>query len=173
MKRRGLRATLTAGVIGLAVLAVVVAFNWGIVRDHAEAWWFVWTEDTETAIPDADGGNSQEPFSLLADAGDRPAIFRVDAQREWVFVSELRAPHEPLRWDTMRDPSRRLRSLRAPGMLVELRRLGYRIIEQRFPRRAYVVTGYPTRPGLSEGTLLPPKLLPEPSTTRELKTGPR
>ena len=32
MKRRGLRVTLTAGAIGLAVVAGVVVFNWDMVR---------------------------------------------------------------------------------------------------------------------------------------------
>jgi hypothetical protein len=53
MKRRGWRVALTVATIGLAIIAGFVAFNWATVRDHAEAWWFVATRETETIAPEA------------------------------------------------------------------------------------------------------------------------
>ena len=118
MNRRGLRVTLTAGAIGLAVVAFVVAFNWQVVRDHVEAWRFQATHETVTLQP-----GSIEPVYLGA------WKFRNLAERHAMAVTV--------------DAS--LDNQGGADLTIEaMRECGYRIVEQLFPRRAYVVTGYPT-----------------------------
>jgi hypothetical protein len=51
MKRRGKRLAFTVAATGGAVLLVLVVANWRTVRDHAEAWWFQLTRETETIEP--------------------------------------------------------------------------------------------------------------------------
>src|SRR5262245_55778029 len=46
MKHPGWRAALTVAMLGFAIVAGLVAFNWSTVRDHAEAWWFQATKET-------------------------------------------------------------------------------------------------------------------------------
>jgi hypothetical protein len=130
MKRRGLRVTLTAGAIGLAVVAVVVAFNWGVVRDHVEAWWFQATTETETLQPkDVPKGWPWIRFRLLvglSQLSQRPVI--IESTMPWGDENGIVEGGDT-----------------AVGMLQALRANGFRIIEQRFPRRAYVVVGYPVQ----------------------------
>ncbi|MGH7428817.1 MAG: hypothetical protein ACREJ4_10770, partial [Candidatus Methylomirabilaceae bacterium] len=38
--------------LGLALVGALVAFNWGVVRDHVEAWWFQATTETKAIAPD-------------------------------------------------------------------------------------------------------------------------
>ena len=51
MKRRARRVVLGAAALVAVLVAVLLAANWGAVRDHVEAWWFVVLEDTRTQEP--------------------------------------------------------------------------------------------------------------------------
>jgi hypothetical protein len=105
--------------LGLVLVAGLVALNWATVRDHAEAWWFIATRETETVSPVGEYDARKWPFSLLAGSVRLPVIF---------------------------DPAENKNSpLQGSGdsVLGVLQADGFRVIEQRFPRRAYVVVGYP------------------------------
>jgi hypothetical protein len=145
MKRRGLRVTLTAGAIGLAVGAVVVAFNWGVVRDHCEAWWFVWTHDAETLTPHPfkqDGPirvTSMEGFvrlalQELANRSARPVVFDPAAMPAFDSRTSFIIEAESVSF---------LAPELGPNPVSSLRAAGYRIVDLRFPRWAYVVVEYP------------------------------
>jgi hypothetical protein len=129
MKRRGLHAALTAVAIGLVLVAGVVAFNWGVVGDHAQAWWFQVTRKTAKVQPDSFlGDGSIHPANLwllrqLASLSGHAVIY--DPTSPWLHVTK--------------------RSLQAPGKTTvrTLREDGWRILEQYFPQRAYVVVMYP------------------------------
>jgi hypothetical protein len=141
MKRRGWRVALTVATLGLVLVAGLVAFNWATVRDHAEAWWFPFTRQTQTAMPE-DNDRALEPFSILAAASDRRVIFQADAGVRLLFESSVGlSPNRT--FDSPPDPYEHLRTLTTAGLLDALRRYGYRILELRFPSQAYVVVGYP------------------------------
>jgi hypothetical protein len=118
-------ALLTVAAACLVVVGLV-AFNWTTVRDHAEAWWFVWKRHTQVALP---GGSSpaldsSSAFQRLADSHHCPVIFD---------------PTLAVLTTVSNSTSRALGDV----LLARLRYQGWRVIEQRFPRRAYVVTCYP------------------------------
>jgi hypothetical protein len=150
MKRRGWRVALTVATLGLALVASLVAFNWAAVRDHAEAWWFQATTETkkvevmrpravESTIDPDDEGLPLGFLEGLSDHTGLPVVFAA-AKVESMADSRLRI---------------RVRTrFRRDTALAILSENGYRILEQYFPRRAYVVTGYP-EPVYNE-TLLPP-----------------
>jgi hypothetical protein len=138
MKCRGLRATFIAGAIGFAVVAAV-AFNWDVVRDHAEAWWFEMTTRTESLLPDPSkkgmAAKNASPWpprleclQFIADYSGVPVIF--DAEN-----SDL---EEVSTW-----AKRGLSCATAEASLNVLRDGNWRIIRQSFPRAAYVAIGLP------------------------------
>ena len=154
MKRRGLRFTLTAGAIGLAVVAGVVAFNWGVVRDHVEAWWF------QLHLADGDGGTGLEgvlaalirPYGVHGSFDSAGQIL----QYEHVYnpfsllLALVRESGCPVIFASAQDLdppnitlASQLQNVTTDTIRAVLQANGYRIIEQRFPRRAYVVVGYP------------------------------
>jgi hypothetical protein len=136
MKPRPRRVAIAAAALGVVVVAVAVVLNWTAVRDHVEAWHFQVTRETVTTIepnpgfarhcwdePPSGGGWTASPVEVLEclatlsgvpvviDAGDRPAVTV---------------------WGITGKPS--------PGDLAGyLASSGYRVLEQRFPRHAYVV----------------------------------
>jgi hypothetical protein len=125
MKRRGLRATLTAGALSLAVAAGVVAFNWGVVRDHVEGWWFQATRDTKTIAP------GETPVARPgAESTASPNV----VSAEWQFQRLANQSGYPVLFD----PAAVVFRIACESLV------DYRIVEQRFPRRAYVVVGYPS-----------------------------
>jgi hypothetical protein len=127
------------------VVAVLVLANWGTIRDHVEAWHFQLTRDTEELLPDpafkgrsaalpativATWKPSQAPLNLyfsrgffrfMADYSGRPVIF---ASGEHDYQIQLTTPHEKVTADVAK---------------AILEGNGWRVVEQRFPRRAYVV----------------------------------
>jgi hypothetical protein len=163
--RRGLRVALSAGALGLAAVAGTVVCNWSVVRDHLEAWRFRSREDTEMIAPDPafiarakyPGGHgylvhgTKDLLSMLAASSGRPVL--VD-----------RAGLTPRFLLGLKDAT-------AERALDTLASAGYRILEQRFPRAAYVVVGYP--PARVEGPPAgaPSRLSGGVSTAIELKAG--
>jgi hypothetical protein len=127
MNHRGLRVTLIAGAIGLAVVAIVVAFNWDVVRDHVEAWWFVATRQTVTITSD-------------------PTLPGLAIDGRKLFYERS----EPKVWDCLQIVAKYsgcpvIADKETVDLWFGVRSADYRILEQRFPRRAYVVVGYPER----------------------------
>ena len=146
MKLRARRVTIAAAVLGAAVVAVLVVADRDTIRDHIDAWRFQSERKTEMirGVPDGPrptfvrlfGGL----FERLASCSGTPVI--VDSQDDhyrrmvpWGVSNDL------LVWQIMREPPC---SLVAAGgrrdlILKVLGSNGWRVIEQRFPRRAYVV----------------------------------
>jgi sugar (pentulose or hexulose) kinase len=119
MKPRARRVTIAAAVLGAGVVGVLVVLNWGTVRDHVEAWHFQLTRQTETV----------EPALLVLTGGDPHSVETVAgvlAQRSGLPVICSRAE----KWAPI---------FGAADILRALEENGFRVLEQRFPRRAYVV----------------------------------
>ena len=122
MKPRARRVTIAAAGLGAGVVALLVVLNWGTVRDHVQAWYFQLTRETKTI----------EPLSIDAKA------FRIEERLFHVAANRSRCP-------VIFDPGEVLTRERYGGLepsggakgLLEAN--GYRVLEQRFPRRAYVV----------------------------------
>ena len=146
MKRRGWRVALTVATLGIAIVAGLVAFNWATVRDHAEAWWFQATRETRMATPESQEGK-QWIYQQLADCFKCPVVFD---PAEPVIIWEI-GPHEPQHCLVMGEAT--IRAMREGG---------FHLLEQRFPRRAYVVVGYPAEESPPDGMRIsgPPSLPP-------------
>jgi hypothetical protein len=128
MKRRPRRVTIAAAVLGAGVIAVLVVAHWGTVCDHLEAWRFQLSTETETIEPRAWPGLerpnllNERYIHLLSDLSGMPVV--VQAATDPAFGLWL--------------------LLSTEGILEALRENGWRVLEQRFPRRAYVVIRNPT-----------------------------
>jgi len=153
-----------AAAIGGAVLAVVVVVLRNPIRDHLEVWHFQLTQDTEPFLPgpalESDAMLSQpilclqdrKPFRVidpiqvcrqLASCTSTPVIIDRESRSFGVML-------EPL------DDSSRLSTMGGGElMLFILETAGYRVIEQRFPRRAYVVLRPSDLRVISSKTLAP------------------
>jgi len=120
-KRRAWRVTTGAAALVALIVAVLVVANWGVVRDHVEAWHFQLKQDTAMIESDPKAMSRQprteeQLLHFAAAKFHRPVIF---------------SPHEVT--------SFQFRPIRGRGVREILENRGWRIIEQRFPRRAYVV----------------------------------
>jgi hypothetical protein len=144
MKRRARRAVIGAAALVAALLSVLVVTHWGAVRDHVEAWHFQLTRDTKTIDPVPEGmparGTPYTEEDVLHFAADRlrcPLI--VDHREEFFFLGDVSG-------NSIRD-------------ILEKNR--WRVLEQRFPRRAYVVIRA-ADPQDGQPIVVPPQsLLPE------------
>ena len=120
MKPRARRIALLTVAAGCLVVGGLVVAHWSAVRDHVEAWRFQATRETQMTVP---SGAERAVFGILAASSGRPVIFARDGN-----------PLVPIPgfYDRVGE-----------SVLDALRRDGWRIVEQRFPRPAYVVVGYP------------------------------
>ena len=126
MKRLARRVVLGAAALVALLLAVLVLANWGTVRDHVEAWHFQLTR--ETRVVKGEGwlcgvvSREENLFRNLTAFSGRAVIFACDEDNEY---------DAPLPGDmTLGGPE---------GVLRVLASMNYRVLEQHFPRRAYVV----------------------------------
>jgi len=124
MKPHARRIAIGAAALVAVLLAVLAVVNWGIVRDHVEVWHFQLTRDTKAI----------QPLSR-----DLITAARYDTQEEYllhVAAAELRCP-------VIVDPKQvsPLRVVLIPGAMIynTLRKEGWRLLKQHFPRRAYVL----------------------------------
>src|SRR5262245_43022869 len=151
MNCRARRIALLTVAAGCLVVAGLVVAHWGTVRDHVEAWRFQLTRETATIEPapalrdmetlieysttvpqnGAKGVNYEywpDAFlNALANYDSCPVIFELGGLAD---LPSLQTP-DPVTAERARD--------------FLLRIWACRILDQRFPRRAYVVTGYPAR----------------------------
>jgi hypothetical protein len=174
MKPRARRIALLTVAAGCLVVAGLAAFNWPTVRDHAEAWWFIWTKETRTLKPLR---ISTQETQTLESIGTLEAV----GKRRWSSVPALGYLQLVASFTSMpviceeslsRDSKMQLLACLPPGVVDPvklLRENGYRILEQRFPRQAYVVVSYPDV-GRTES---PSRLRGGVSPTLELKASPR
>src|SRR5262245_4515665 len=156
MKRRGWRVALTVAALGLALVVGLVACNWATVRDHAEAWWFQVTRETTTIdpcpVPSGDcatlkgqsrgEGRSdfglQSVLSVLACSGhsvihDLPPRSLIERGMSWP------PPDPSFRFWVGSSWPVQIKSATPDLAKRILRANGWRVLEQRFPSRAYVV----------------------------------
>ena len=146
MKPRARRVTFAAAVLGAAIVAVLMVLNWATVRDHAEAWWIQLTRETETILPNQSLKEvrsipfglstidtpdlSFASFVLLAKYSGVDVVFTSDWNKlERVTVVDLPDWNIDLPTETTTRITDRIRSA--------LEKDGWRVLEQRFPRRAY------------------------------------
>ena len=126
MKPRARRVTIAAAVLGAAVVAVLLVAHWATVRDHVEAWHFQLTTETVTIEPNPPHGplrvkgNARYFCGLLADHSGQPVILAAEEDVSIIFAESLEGELTRVTQDI-------------------LTANGYRVLEQRFPRRAYVV----------------------------------
>jgi hypothetical protein len=148
MKRRGWRVVLTVVTVGLALVASLVAFKWPTVRDHAEAWWFQVARKTETIEPAPALKESPREFMHAVEQEvtliDMRGCFLVLATYSGLKVIFDSAEDENSAFPRTTDFHSfwilpRGSDLTAASALDVLRENGWRVLEQRFPRRAYVV----------------------------------
>jgi hypothetical protein len=112
--KRGKRIAFTVAATGLAVVLGLSLLHWGTVRDHAEAWWFQATNETGELWPTPGLKWCLPcPFKDLADQSGHPVIIPTNLDMDNYGVDGFE--------------------------LMSLRKAGFRIVEQRFPRTAYVV----------------------------------
>jgi hypothetical protein len=118
MKRRARQAVIGTAALVAVLVAVLVVANWSTIRDHVEAWWFQATSETEELNPLHLSMCLKCPFQDLANQSSQPVILP---------TTGINMEHVDLDGGLASAP------------LQMLRKAGFRILEQRFPRRAYVV----------------------------------
>ena len=153
MKRRGKRIAFTVAAAGLAVVLVLGTIHRGAVRDHLEAWHFQLTRKTKTVTPGSAGRSftslcekvgmgprsvvqDEVLLGVLAERSGRSVIWD-PAGPTWAFVL---GQGEELR--TAADATRILRA----G--------AWRVLDQRFPRRAHIVLHDEPPPGAAGDPIL-------------------
>ena len=130
MKPRARRVALAAAVLGAVVVGVLVVTHWDTVRDHIEAWRFQLTRETETITP-----RSVPPWSRQFPWSSHPDLDARDIMYLLADCSSLPIVVDPVQVNTIFVNH----SADLAIVLRELRGSGFRVLEQRFPRRAYVV----------------------------------
>ena len=135
MKPRARRIMVGVAVL-VAVLVVVLAVAcWGTVRDHVEAWHFQLTKETKTIEPCPEGMPVRGPSFVGAwkHGTTGPAYSEEDVLQ---FAADmLRCP---MILD-QRDVLDAVGSRSGESIREVLADNGWRVLEQHFPRRAYVV----------------------------------
>jgi len=115
----------------MVLTAILVATHWNTVRDHAEAWLFQLTRETNTIEPGAEVTIYADWWEMLlhvaADASRSSVTF--DPQEEFPFLSQL----------IYEDPDTVVVPEHTQEIIAFFQKNGYRFLEQRLPRRAYVV----------------------------------
>ena len=130
MKPRARRVTIGAAVLGAVLVAVLVVSHWSIACDHLEAWRFQMTRETTTIEPLWDETRTwhwrefQEVDLYIAAKELRSPV---------IFAPRELPSKEGRVWLT-----RHLLERTGDDIRSRLQKLGWRLIEQRFPRRAYV-----------------------------------
>jgi hypothetical protein len=125
MNRRARRATIGAAALGAALVAILVVVYRDCIRDHVGAWHFQLTRKTEMIQPPLEGG-------LHGESTDGPLLIRIAAEElhcPIIFDPADMPQIEKVRADLLHGEGR---------MLGLLEKSGWRVLEQRFPRRAYI-----------------------------------
>ena len=143
VKPRALWVTITKAIIEVAVVVVflVVVLNLSTVRDHLQAWLFQLTRKTETRVPSPTSIEFPVPVMegddrLLFDFEDCLLMLATYSDRSVVFDLEddFHSAFPRTAWSLPRGSI-----LSADAALKVLQAKGYRVLQQRFPRMAYVV----------------------------------
>jgi hypothetical protein len=144
--KRGKRIAFTVAATGLAVVLVVGILYRGAVRGHVEAWWFQVTRETFTIEPEPKLKGVPgtltfhgTPFAIvealpITTLNDR-ALFCLVANHTGISV--VFDPAAATGFLKFREEY--YSRLTSDGAIKSLESNGWRFLEQRFPRRAYVV----------------------------------
>jgi len=130
MKRRPRRATIGAVALGTSLVAILAVAYRDTVRDHVEAWHFQLTRETETFDPFRVEPARLNEEGVLVCPSPGLQILSTHARRSIIF-DPTETQDVPL-WRVTRE-------LSAEEVVRILGEDGHRVLEQRFPRRAYVV----------------------------------
>ena len=140
--------------LGVVLILVLVVAYRRTVRDHFEAWCFQLGRKTETIDPPPPGRTAtiSSPLTMR----ERADAYRQDPGVRVLTGREMRIAAHELRSPVIFDPADVPPFLTDPqmprtvcNMRGLLARNGYRIIEQRIPRRAYVILREePREPGM-------------------------
>jgi len=150
MKPRARRVTIGAAMLGTAIVTALVIVNWRTVRDHVEAWHFQLTRETETIEPEPALKQSprefiwalgddmtlmdmRDCFLVLATYSGLKVIFDSATDDEYSALYPL-TPAFPCWWVLPLGSN-----LTAASSLDNIQANGWRVLQQRIPRRAYVV----------------------------------
>ena len=128
MRPRSRRVVLCVAVPGAALAAGLLALDWRSARDHFEAWRFQLTRDTESTSPFSTRSARVNDDGVLVFQRPGLEILSAYARRSIVF--------DP--GETRDVPVWRV-DLPAEEVARVLQEEGYRVIDQRFPRKAYVI----------------------------------
>jgi hypothetical protein len=156
MKSRARRVTIAAAVLGAGVIAVLVVTHWGTVRDHCEAWRVQLAKYTEMIEPNVELRG--RPTDLRRELWVEHGVHGIDLELLVECLansSGLPVVFVPLRYETIIgandrhllsfvypfELAGRLEKTTAASARTTLEAFGFRVLEQRFPRRAYVVIG--------------------------------
>jgi hypothetical protein len=150
MKPRARRVTLAAAVLGTGVLAVLVVANWSTVRDHVEAWGLQLGKESRTIVPDPAlkgkpgvglfVGLSEDALRALQ-AVDKDGVRLADLLHLLANYSGVPVVCAG-RWAFGEPPLclvQQSLTLNDDAVLQALRESGYRVFQQRFPQKAWVV----------------------------------
>ena len=148
MNRRGKRVTLGVMAVGVAVVLCLAIAHWGTVRDHIEAWHFQLTRETVTI--ERELGDPTEEVTYCTASFSSTHSSSPPAEMEWYQycthgLAHLLAKHcsLPVIYQSEENEEVVSNPTELAPTAEEVRRLlqtnGYRVLEQRFPRHAYVV----------------------------------
>ena len=145
MNRRARRTMIMTVALVAGIVAVLVVANWGTVRDHVEAWRFQLTRKTGVMTGPGRCGNMSEAEDLFWDLfwfSGRPVIFEYEDENQVRSMGNQRMRYvfdQSARADLNRaaEEGDIVRAVDAVKGVLALN--GFRVLEQRFPRRAYVV----------------------------------
>jgi hypothetical protein len=156
MKPRARRVTIAAAVLGAGVVGVLV---YPTVRDHVEAWRLQLTRETVTIEP----GLVWKDHPLVWRRSCESLVTELKRDGKWVSCSPTAAlfcilvdySGQPVIFDPVAARSaffgmKGSSSLSTAHVLQIVRDNGWRVLEQRFPRKAYVVIRDPAlmKPGI-------------------------
>jgi hypothetical protein len=166
MKPRARRITIAAAALGVGVLAVFVVLNWSTVCDHLKAWGLQLAKESITIVPDPalkgkpgvglfvgmsentlrtlqavgkDGVRLADLLHLLANYSGVPVV----CAGPWAFGEATLCLVQV-------SPS-----LTDDSVLQALREGGYRVFQQRFPEKAWVIIPDAKLRAVLEGSSMP------------------
>ena len=138
MKRRARRVTVAAATLGSAVIVgLVVVLLSDAVRTHLEAWWL--QSMTATEIIEPNPALQGSVVSVLANDSRLTTIVGVLANHSGLPVIVHRVGYDPASLNPPVRIDTTYWGVTSNWALHALRDRGCRILEQRIPRRAYVV----------------------------------
>ena len=152
------RVTLALGFLVVTSAAVLLALHWSSVEFHLEAWRFQLAGGTVTIVPgkvrsvsltgqafgmDSTRFELEDVLALLSDQSGYPVIYDpadgpVDAKDSRLPTGKTWWPGAPQGGDQWSPPSFTVLCT-AEMALSMLAKNGWRVIDQRFPRRAYIM----------------------------------